>query len=99
MLRTPQVIAGGVSTWAQYTIEHADRDGLAQHLKAQGVPTAVYYPAPLHRQPAFDIYPAVGGALAVTDAAAMTVISLPMHPYLTEADQDLIIAAVAAYQG
>ena len=99
VLRTPKVINGGVSTWAQYTIEHADRDGLAQHLKAQGVPTAVYYPVPLHRQPAFDMYPAVGGALAVTDAAARTVISLPMHPYLSEADQDRIIAAVAAYQG
>ena len=49
--------AGNVSNWAQYTIEHDDRDGLAAHLKAEGVPTAVYYPIPLHLQPAYDGYP------------------------------------------
>jgi dTDP-4-amino-4,6-dideoxygalactose transaminase len=97
VLRVPEVIEGGVSTWAQYTIEHADRDGLAQHLRGLGVPTAVYYPIPLHRQPAYDMYPVGGNGLPVTDAASRTVISLPMHPYLDEATQDRIIAAVAAF--
>ena len=97
VLRVPEVIAGGVSTWAQYTIEHADRDGLAAHLKSRGVPTAVYYPIPLHLQPAYDIYPVANGALPVTDAASKTVISLPMHPYLGEAQQDEIVAAVASF--
>ena len=95
--RVPEVIAGGVSTWAQYTIEHPDRDGLVQHLRAAGVPTAVYYPVPLHRQPAYEMYPVGGNGLPVTDAASRSVVSLPMHPYLDEATQDRIIAAVAAY--
>ena len=97
--RVPAVIEGGVSTWAQYTIEHPNRDRLAAHLKAKGVPTAVYYPLPLHRQPAFlTPNPSVvaGGSLPATDAAALDVVSLPMHPYLSEADQDAVIAAVAS---
>lgn len=48
--RVPEVIAGGVSTWAQYTIEVDDRDGLAAHLKKHNIPTAVYYPIPIHKQ-------------------------------------------------
>ena len=47
-VRTPKVIAGGCSTWAQYTIEHPDRDGLMAHLKALDIPTAAYYPMPMH---------------------------------------------------
>jgi dTDP-4-amino-4,6-dideoxygalactose transaminase len=49
-VRTPPVIADGVSVWAQYTIETPNRDGLAAHLKTKGVPTAVYYPCPMHTQ-------------------------------------------------
>ena len=52
-----------MSVWAQYTIEHADRDGLAAHLKEQGVPTAVYYPVPLHLQPAYAHFPRGAGGL------------------------------------
>jgi len=97
VLSVPEVIAGGVSTWAQYTIEVSNRDGLAAHLKSKGVPTAVYYPIPLHRQPAYNQYPVGGNGLPVTDAASTKVISLPMHPYLSEAQQDEIVAAVASF--
>ena len=93
----PQVIDGGVSVWAQYTIEHENRDSLAAHLKAQGVPTAVYYPIPLHRQPAYARFSA-GGELPVSDAKAERVISLPMHAYLDEPTQDRIIQAVADFR-
>ena len=93
---TPHVIEGGVSVWAQYTIEVEDRDGLAAHLRGEGVPTAVYYPIPLHRQAPYAAYPRPGG-LPVTDAAAGKVISLPMHPYLESADQDRIISTVRNY--
>ena len=96
--RAPTVIDGGVSTWAQYTIEHDDRDGLAAHLKTQGVPSAAYYPMPMHRQDCYAIYPQPGG-LPVTEAKAGRVLSLPMHPYLDEATQDLIIAAVRSFNG
>ncbi|QQQ17481.1 DegT/DnrJ/EryC1/StrS aminotransferase family protein [Brevundimonas vitis] len=94
----PQVISGGVSNWAQYTIEHPDRDGLAAHLKAHGVPTAVYYPIPCHLQPAYARYPQGAGGLPVTEAKKDVVISLPMHSDLDEATQDTIIAAVASYK-
>jgi dTDP-4-amino-4,6-dideoxygalactose transaminase len=96
LVSTPKVIDGGVSVWALYTIETDDRDGLAAHLKGAGVPTAVYYPIPIHRQEVYSVYPAPGG-LPVTDAKAGKVISLPMHPYLTAETQDEIIAAIRAF--
>jgi dTDP-4-amino-4,6-dideoxygalactose transaminase len=95
---TPTVIDGGRSVWAQYTIEHADPDGLAAHLKTQGVPTARYYPIPMHRQAPYAHYPQPGG-LPVSDAAASRVISLPMHADLTAEIQHQICAAVRSYNG
>ena len=94
---TPVVIPGGRSVWAQFTVEHDDRDALAAHLKAQGVPSAVYYPIPLHRQPAYRQHPIGPGGLAVTEAKAERVVSLPMSAYLDEAVQDRVIAAVAGF--
>jgi dTDP-4-amino-4,6-dideoxygalactose transaminase len=93
----PKVIDGGVSVWAQYTIEVEDRDGLAQALREQGVPTAVYYPIPIHRQGVYSGYPTAPDGLPVTEAKAGRVISLPMSAYLTEDDQDQVIAAVRAF--
>jgi dTDP-4-amino-4,6-dideoxygalactose transaminase len=99
VLSTPTVIAGGVSVWAQYVIEHANRDGLAAHLKTQGVPTAVYYPVPMHVQAPYAAFPCGVGGLPVTEAKAETVLALPMHPYLGEADQQKIIDAIRAFSG
>jgi dTDP-4-amino-4,6-dideoxygalactose transaminase len=96
VVRTPAVIADGVSVWAQYTIEADNRDGLAAHLRGQDIPTAVYYPLPLHRQAPYAHYPQPGG-LPVTEAAAARVISLPMHAYLAPDVQDQIIAAIRNY--
>ncbi len=98
-LSVPAVIAGGVSTWAQYVIEHRDRDGLAAHLKSQGIPTAVYYPVPMHLQGPSAAFPRGPGGLPVSEAKAATVLALPMHPYLTAEIQDRIIAAVSAFNG
>ncbi len=95
----PGVPTGNVSNWAQYTIEHPNRDGLAAHLREQGVPTAVYYPIPLHLQPAYDIYPRGPQGLPETERLMKVVISLPMHADLDEATQDRIIAAVASFKG
>ena len=96
VVTVPKVIDGGVSVWAQYTIETADRDGLAAHLKSQDIPSAVYYPIPIHKQDVYSVYPAPGG-LPVTEAKANVVMSLPMHPYLTPDHQDQVIAAIRAY--
>jgi len=84
------------SVWAQYTIrlKPGRRDGLAATLKAQGIPTAIYYAKPLHRQTAYRHFPVADGGLLVSDALAEEVISLPMHAYLDAAVQDRIIDAV-----
>ena len=67
---------------------------MAARLKSEGIPTAVYYPKPLHRQTAYRHYPAAGNGLPVSDRLAEEVLSLPMHPYLDEAAQDRIAEAV-----
>lgn len=94
--KVPDVPDGLVSVWAQYTLRvpAEKRDSLGAHLKALGIPTAIYYPLPLHRQKAYQRYPSAGNGLPVTDAIAAEVISLPMHPYLEADVQDRIIAAV-----
>jgi dTDP-4-amino-4,6-dideoxygalactose transaminase len=97
-VRTPIVIPGGRSTWAQYTIEHPDRDGLMAYLKALDIPTAAYYPMPMHTQECYARYPAPGG-LPVSEAKADVVLSLPMHADLDADTQDLIVDAVLGYNG
>ena len=91
----PRVPAGYTSVWAQYTIRVAGgrRDAFAAALKADGVPTAIYYPIPLHRQQAYKHYPVGKGGVAVSDRLAAEVISLPMHAYLDVATQDRIVDA------
>ena len=92
----PEVPAGSLSVWAQYTIRVSGgrRDKLAAALKAEGIPTAIYYPIPLHRQQAYKHFPAGDGGVAVSEKLAGEVISLPMHAYLDAATQDRIIDAV-----
>jgi dTDP-4-amino-4,6-dideoxygalactose transaminase len=98
-LSVPRVIEGGRSTWAQYVVEHANRDGLAAHLKTLGIPTAAYYPVPMHRQAPYSHYPQGPGGLPVSDAKAELVLALPMHPYLAPDVQDRIIEAVRGFNG
>jgi dTDP-4-amino-4,6-dideoxygalactose transaminase len=84
------------SVWAQYTIKlrGGQRDKLAADLKAQGIPTAIYYTRPLHKQPAYRDYPVADGGVPVSEQLSGEVISLPMHAYLEQPDQDRIIGAV-----
>jgi dTDP-4-amino-4,6-dideoxygalactose transaminase len=94
--KIPRLAKGSTSVWAQYTIRltAGRRDDFAATLKAQGVPTAVYYPIPLNRQKAYRHFPVVEGGVPVSERLAEDVISLPMHAYLDEPTQDRIIAAV-----
>ncbi len=94
--KVPVVGNESTSVWAQYTIRLAPgrRDALAAALKSQGIPTAIYYTKPLHRQPAYSGFPLANGGVPVSDRLAEEVISLPMHAYLDRAVQDRIIAAV-----
>ena len=92
----PVVPAGYGSVWAQYTIKlkPGKRDHLAKSLQAEGIPTAIYYAKPLHRQTAYRDFPAAQLGLAVSERLADEVISLPMHAYLDEPTQDRIVDAV-----
>ncbi len=92
----PTVPAGFTSVWAQYTLRlpAGRRDALAAALRAQGIPTAIYYPIPLHRQQAYKSYPIGKGGVAVSDTLADEVISLPMHAYLDVPTQGRIIDAI-----
>ena len=88
---TPYVEPSNVSAYAQYTLAVNNRDQVQKNLQEAGIPTAVHYPVPLNRQPAVADEKA---SLPVGDRTADRVISLPMHPYLSEQDQDTIVAAV-----
>jgi dTDP-4-amino-4,6-dideoxygalactose transaminase len=92
----PRLAQGATSVWAQYTIRLAAgrRDGLAAALKAQGIPTAMYYPKPVHMQEPYRHFPVAAGGLPVSERLAGEVISLPMHAYLDEPTQDRIVEAV-----
>jgi dTDP-4-amino-4,6-dideoxygalactose transaminase len=97
VLAVPHVARGCTSVWAQYTIrlpKGVDRDGFAAALKAQGVPTAIYYPKSMHQQTAYRDFPVADGGLPVSERLSDEVISLPMHAYLDEPTQARIIAAV-----
>ncbi len=93
----PRVADGCTSVWAQYTIrlpQGFDRESFAATLKAQGVPTMVYYPKSMHQQTAYLHFPVAEGGLPISEKLSQDVISLPMHAYLNEPTQDRIIAAV-----
>jgi dTDP-4-amino-4,6-dideoxygalactose transaminase len=84
------------SVWAQYTLrlKAGRRDALAAALKAEGIPTAIYYTKPLHRQPAYRDFPVAEGGVPASEQLSHEVISLPMHAYLERPVQDRIIDAV-----
>ncbi len=91
---TPQLMHRATSVWAQYTIVSPERDAIVETLAHDGIPTALFYPNPLHTQAPYADFPVVDGGLPVTESLALQTVSLPMHPYLDAESQDRIIAAV-----
>lgn len=91
---TPYVEPYNTSVYAQYTVQVENRDQVQEKLKAAGVPTAVHYPIPLHLQPAFASLNLKEGSFPIAEQAAKRVMSLPMHPYLTEEHQFKIADAI-----
>ena len=89
----PHIEQNNLSAWAQYTIQVSERAKVQEHLLSKGIPTAVHYPIPLNKQPAVADSSA---RLLVGDQASQRVMSLPMHPYLSETDQQEIFAALQA---
>ena len=98
-VQVPETPEGYRSSWAVYTIRTPKRDQVRQRLQDSGIPTAVYYPSPLHRQPAFRDAWGAGKEMAVTDSLSREVISLPVHPYLGEQDQMKIVDAIKGAVG
>ena len=98
VVKVPHVVSGNTSVWAQYTVQlpaQVGRNEFAAELKSQGIPTMVYYDRPMHRQTGYRHHPAVDdGSLPVSEKLSTQVISLPMHAYLDEQTQDLVIEAV-----
>jgi dTDP-4-amino-4,6-dideoxygalactose transaminase len=102
VVSVPRLASGCTSVWAQYTIrlpDGVDRDGFAAALKAQGIPTAIYYPKSMHQQTAYRNFPIAAGGLPVSEKLSEDVISLPMHAYLDEPTQERIIKAVRGALG
>lgn len=94
--RVPTVMDGVVSTWAQFTIEVPDHAAFGAALKEKGIPTARYYPKPVHMQSAYERFPSGAGGMANTEDCIDNIISLPMHPYLDVDTQDMIIETAKA---
>jgi len=94
MAKVPHVPEGLLSAWAQYSLVVDNRERYLATLKELGIPTAVYYPRPLHLQTAFAHLGYRQGDFPVAERTSERIFSLPMHPYLNETDQDRIIEAV-----
>jgi dTDP-4-amino-4,6-dideoxygalactose transaminase len=100
VVKTPVVPQGFYSSWAQFTLQVENKEvrtGLQTALKNLDIPTAIYYPIPMHRQTAFNYLNLEDNLCPVSDRLADTVISLPIHPYLTGTDQDMICNAVRVF--
>ncbi len=100
IVKIPVVPERYYSSWAQYTIQlknRAMRDGLQNHLKEMGIPSMVYYPKPMHKQQAFSNLEFNEEDYVNTNRLCDTVLSLPMHPYLTEEEQMQVVKAVKEY--
>jgi UDP-2-acetamido-2-deoxy-ribo-hexuluronate aminotransferase len=90
----PYVENYNFSAWAQYTIEVPHRSQIQQSLSAQGIPTAVHYPMPIHMQPVFASLNRPRGTFPISERASERVLSLPMHPYMSDADIKTVTSAL-----
>lgn len=94
IVATPKRPEGVVSAWAQYTIRVSQRDVIQAELNARGVPTAVYYPLPMHLQPAYASYGDGAGSMPLSEQLSREVLSLPMNPYWTSEDVEIVCTAI-----
>lgn len=91
---TPKIADGNVSVYAQYSIRVKDREAMVEKLSALGVPTAVHYPVPLHLQEAFKYLGYGDGDFPLSELISTQIMSLPMSAFLSEAEQDFVVAAI-----
>jgi dTDP-4-amino-4,6-dideoxygalactose transaminase len=96
-IRVPSIPSGATSAWAQYSvlaIDENQRAALQNKLKEAEIPTAIYYPQPLHLQTAFSSLGYQAGDFPISEDCARRIFSLPMHPYLTAEDQQKIAGSM-----
>ncbi len=95
---TPEIPRGSFSAWAQYTlqVDRGRRDSVCQQLADGGIPTAVYYSTPLHRQPVYRDAAGLPADCPVTEELSDKVFSIPVHPYLTDAECEQVVSALQA---
>ncbi len=94
IVTVPEIGESIRSAYAQYTIKVKERDKLKDFLQKNSIPTMVYYKIPLHQQPAYKYFSYVKDSLSVSESLGECVLSLPMHPYLTQTDQNMIIQKI-----
>ena len=94
VLSVPYLEKGNVSVYAQYTIEVSQRETLQEQMNKRGIPTAVHYSTSLHQQPIFASFRTTKDQYPVSEKASSRVLSLPMHPYLQEDEQDRVVNAL-----
>ena len=96
LVKTPTLPEGQGSVWAQYSIQHSERETIRSVLSEQGIPTAVFYPKPIHLSTAYKGMNHGMGDFPVAEAAAQQIFSLPMHPYLETSQVNLICDTIEA---
>ncbi|MGR3484163.1 MAG: DegT/DnrJ/EryC1/StrS family aminotransferase [Paracoccaceae bacterium] len=94
IVQVPVRVPGASSAWAQYTIRTTERDKLQAGCKDAGIPTMVFYPLPMHLQPAYVSYGDGEGSLPASERVAREVVSLPMNPYLSDEQVDMVCDAI-----
>ena len=100
IVKVPEIPEGYYSSWAQYTIQLKDeeqRNGLQAYLKGKNIPSMIYYPKAMHRQEAFAGLDTQKTELEITEALCRTVLSLPLHPYMEDAEIAEVCDAVTAF--
>ena len=95
-VQVPYVESYNLSVWAQYTVQVSNRKQVEQALAAQGIPTAVHYPTPIHLQPAFAYLGLAAGSMPVSESVSERVLSLPIHAYMSNEDVHRVSSALRA---
>lgn len=98
-VKTPFVAEHNISAWAQYSVLSDNRDELTSKLKLVGIPTAIYYPTPLHLLTAFKDLGYKAGDFPVAESISKKIFSLPMHPYLEQEEQEEVARVIEEEEG
>lgn len=94
VLVTPTIPKGQGSVWAQYSVQSENRDHIREALQAKGIPTAVFYPIPIHLSTAYQHLGYSSGDFQISESVSKKIFSLPMHPYLEERDIQFIAETI-----